>query len=387
MEEKLKRWRLILGKDADEKLGALGIGAELSDEERLMDSALASIYDETSGDAGAKSSQRQAGTGKSAPNIAKWLADVRKMFPDRVVSVIQSDAIQRKGLTQLLMEPELLSTVKPDIKMVSTIMALSAKIPETAKEQARELVRAVVKDIMKRLENDLRRAVTGALNRRNHSPIPSVSTMDIKRTITRNLKHYDRERKKLIPSSFYFFERARRHKEWTVILDIDQSGSMAESIIYASVMGAIFASMPSLDTHVIAFDTEVVDLTEVCRNDPVDVLFGVQLGGGTDINKSVQYCAELINDPKKTIFILISDLYEGGVEKALITKLENLHAAGVKTLVLLSLSDSGRPAYDEHLAKKIAALVIPCFACTPDMLPPLVEAAIKGKDLNGAARG
>ena len=385
---KLKKWRLILGKEADKALSGMSSGTDefaLSDEERIMDEALAAIYDETTAEGSSNSRAgkggKQGGIGKSAPNLAKWLTDVRKFFPENVVSVIQSDAITRKGLKQLLLEPETLKTIKPDISMVSTLMALNRQIPEKAKDSARELIKTVVDEIMKRMEQDLRRAVTGALNKKNHSPMPSLSGMDWKRTINRNLKHYNFDKRKIIPEKFYFFERTRKIKDWTVILDMDQSGSMANSIIYASVMGAIFAGISAIDTHVVAFDTEVVDLTDVCRNDPVDVLFGVQLGGGTDINKSVGYCSQFIENPRKSIFILISDLYEGGVEAGLLKKLDEMREAGVKVIVLLALSDEGVPAYDEVLGKKISNLGIPCFACTPDRLPELVEAALKGKDL------
>jgi hypothetical protein len=393
---KLKKWRLILGAECDKALSDMspeGGASLLSDEERIMDDALAAIYDDTTGftvsgqgsrggrGVGGGSGAGPGGIGKSAPNLAKWLTDVRNFFPEDVVSVIQSDAITKKGLKQLLFEPETLKTVKPDISMVSTLMAINRQIPEKAKDSARELIRAVVDEIMKKMEQDVRRAVTGALNKKSHSPLPSVSGMDWKRTISRNLKHYDIERKRIIPEKFYFFERTRKMKDWTVILDMDQSGSMAESIIYASVMGAIFAGIPSIDTRVVAFDTEVVDLTEVCRNDPVDVLFGVQLGGGTDINKSVGYCSQFIENPRKTMFILISDLFEGGVEAGLLRKLTEMHEAGVKAIVLLALSDRGVPSYDDVLGRKISAIGIPCFACTPDKLPELVEAALKGKDL------
>ena len=373
MEKTIKRWRLILGQDAQLK------SPELSKEESIMDAALAAIYDGGSGTDGAAT--RSAGLGPSMPNISKWLGDVRAFFPSDIVSVIQADAIERKGLTKLLFEPETLSQVKPDINMVGTLMALKGQIPSKSKETARELVKAVVDEIMKRLEQDLRRAVTGALNKKEHSPIPNLAGTDWKRTIRKNLKNYDKDTNKIIPERFYFFERVKRSKDWTVILDIDQSGSMAESIIYSSVMGAIFASMPALDTKVVAFDTQIVDLTETVRNDPVDMLFGVQLGGGTDINKSVGYCAALIENPKKTIFILISDLYEGGVEAGLLRKLAEMKESGVKCIVLLALSDSGKPDYDRDLAKKIANLGIPSFACSPDKLPMLVEGALKGHDL------
>jgi hypothetical protein len=297
--------------------------------------------------------------------------------------VIQADAIEKKGLKSLLFEPETLANIKPDISMVGTLLSLKGQIPEKSKNVARELVKSVVDEIMKRLEQDLRRAVTGALNKKEHSPLPSLPGTDWKRTIAKNLKNYDRKSQKIIPERFYFFERQRKSKEWTVILDIDQSGSMAESIIYSSVMGAIFASMPALDTRVVVFDTEVVDLTEIVRHDPVDMLFGVQLGGGTDINKSVQYCSAFIENPKKTMFILISDLFEGGVEAGLLRKLGEMKESGVKCLVLLALSDSGTPDYDRTLGQKIANLGIPCFACSPDKLPELVEGAIKGHDLMG----
>lgn len=371
----MARWRLILG---DEPKALSDV--VLDEEQSIMDAALSAIYD---GDTQGKGlGSKQGGKGSSSPNLAKWLTDVRTFFPQDIVSVIQSDAIERKGLTKLLFEPETLKNVKPDINMVSTLMTLKGQIPEKSKETARELVRTVVSEIMQRMEQDLRNAVTGALNKKEHSPISYIPALDWKRTIGKNLKNYDPERKLIVPEKFYFFERNRRQKDWTVVLDIDQSGSMADSIIYSSVMGSIFASMPALDTHVVAFDTEITDLTELCRNDPVDMLFGIQLGGGTDINKSVAYCQSLIETPRKTMFILISDLYEGGVRKGLLRRLGEMHDNGVKVISLLALSDGGKPDYDVNLAKEISKLGIACFACSPDRLPELVECAIKGFDLN-----
>ncbi|MDI9309764.1 MAG: VWA domain-containing protein [Limnohabitans sp.] len=375
-QNNLVRWRLILGEEA-EKLP----NCSLSDQQTLLDQTLDFIYHPINASGKGATGGKGAGKGSSSPNLAKWLVDVRNFFPEDVVSVVQADAIEKKGLTKLLFEPETLKHIKPDISMVSTLMSLSGQIPEKSKEHARELVRAVVDDIMKRLEQDLRRAVTGALNKKSHTPISNFSSTDWKRTINRNLKNYDPETKRLIPEKFYFFERTNKHKTWTVILDIDQSGSMCESIVYSSVMGSIFASLPALETHVVAFDTEITDLTEVCKNDPVDMLFGVQLGGGTDINKSVSYCQSLITNPKKTLFILISDLYEGGVRAGLLRRLNDMKDDGVTVITLLALSDSGKPDYDVQLAQDIAKLGISCFACTPDRLPELVECAIKGISL------
>lgn len=388
------RWRLILGSAGEERLAEYAGGAiSLTEEERIMDEALAAIYDDTTAEAAGTgtgtggSSRRGAGSGRSAPVLAKWLGDVRSLFAEDTVSIIQNDAMERKGWKQLLFEPELLATVKPDIQMVGTLMTLKGKIPEKTKDTARLLVKAVVDDLVRRMENDIRRAVTGALNRRQHTPLPSLSGIDWKRTIRRNLKHYDPERGILVPEKFYYFDRARKSKEWTVILDIDQSGSMADSVIWASVVGSIFASIPALSTRVVVFDTEVVDLTEACANDPVDMLFGIQLGGGTDIHKSVRYCEQFVEEPKKTLFILISDLIEGGSQAGLIRRMREMRESGVRTLCLLALSDSGKPYYDENVARQFARDGTPSFACTPAMLPALVEGALKGADLGELAKG
>lgn len=363
-----------------------GDGFALTAADQLMDEALAAIYDQSSENGGTGSNSRSAGkTGHGSFKLAKWLGDIRTLFNQEVVSVIQTDAIERKGLRELLLEPEILDSIQPDIEMVATLISLQGKIPERSKEAARRLVEAVVAEIMKRLQDDFRKAVMGAVNKRKHSPLPNLNGIDWKLTINRNLKNYHQELQKIIPERIFFYERARSANSWTVILDMDQSGSMAESIIYGSLVGAIFASLPVLKTRVVAFDTEVVDLTEQCANDPVEMLFGIQLGGGTDINKSVAYCEQFIQEPQKTIFILLSDLYEGGNEASLVKRLEGMHEAGVKVICLLALSDQGNPCYDVGLTKKISQFGIPCFACSPNLLPELIEGALNGMDLNRLA--
>ncbi|MCB1099947.1 MAG: VWA domain-containing protein [Verrucomicrobiae bacterium] len=382
---RLTRWRLILGRDSQQDLEQMG-ACNLSSDQQLMDEALAAIYDESAaGQSGSSSSARSAGLDSSSPKLAKWLGDIRTYFQEDVVSVIQHDAIERKGLKQLLFEPETLKSVQPNIQLVGTLMSLSGQIPERTKETARIVVRAVVDQIKTLLEQKIRQAVTGALNRNDHSPIPHAPSIDWKWTIGRNLKNYNKELGKLIPERVYFFSRAQRSNNWTVIVDMDQSGSMADSVVYGAVVGSIFASLPALDTRVVAFDTEVVDLTEKCGNDPVDMLFGVQLGGGTDINKSVAYCEQFISDPAQTLFILLTDLFEGGNQAQLVRRLGEMVASGVRVLCLLALSDSGVPMYDEHLARTLAKLGIPCFGCTPNKLPELVEGALRGGDLQALA--
>jgi hypothetical protein len=378
--DRYARWRLLLGKHANQGLCQLaGRSSLLDGDQGNLDEALGAIYgaDEDQGD---QPKKRGAGLGASAPRLAKWLGDIRSYFHKDVVSVIQKDAIEKKGLKQLLFEPETLGQVTPNVEMVGTLMAMKNMIPDRAKDAAREVVRAVVEEIMKRLRGGLEQAVRGSLDRSRHSPMRSLPNMDWMRTIRRNLKNYDRKRKVVIPETFHFFARQHRRREWNVIVCMDQSGSMADSVVYGGVTGAIFASMPALETHVVVFDTEVVDLTEKCH-DPVDLIFGVQLGGGTDINRAVGYCQGLIHDPRKTLFLLITDLFEGGNGRELVRRMEELTASGVRAICLLALADSGVPCYDGGMAKCFANVGVPCFACTPKMLPALLEGALKGQDL------
>ena len=376
--DRTQRWRLALGKRVDDRIRSCG-GSMLSREMSEIDGALGAIYD-VEEEAPPEGGTRSAGLGSSAPRLAAWLGDVRKYFQQDVVVVIQQDAIERKGLKQLLFEPELLSQVTPSVELVGTLLSLKGMIPDRTKETARQVVAAVVEEIRKRLQGAVEQAVRGALDRSRHQPIPSLPNLDWKRTIEANLKNYLPERRTLIPDRFHFFARQRRRREWNVIVCMDQSGSMADSVVYASVMGAIFASIPALETHVIAFDTEVADLTEQC-SDPVDLLFGVQLGGGTDINRAIGYCQTLIHDPQKTLLLLITDLYEGGNEQQLVRRMESMAQSGVRALCMLALNDSGVPSYDEGLAKRLAAVGVPCMGCTPGVLPEVLAGLLKGRDL------
>lgn len=349
----------------------------------MMDQALSAIYGggaESFGSGGPG-----GGRGPSAPRLAKWLGDLRSLFDQEIVAVIQNDAVERKGLKQLLLEPELLEHLEPDLNLASTLLMLKDHIPKRSKESARAFIRRIVEDIDRRLEQDLRRSVTAALNRRAHSPLPSAPTIDFKYTISRNLRHYDPTLKAIIPERVYFFDRSSRANRWHVILDIDQSGSMGESIIYSSIMACILASMQAVRTSVVAFDTQIMDLTELCQ-DPVDLLFGFQMGGGTDIAKSIAYCQTLVETPSRTLLFLISDLEEGGNRAGLLRRLEELKDSGVTVVTLLAIADGGRPYYDETTARHIAAMGIPCFACTPEQLPELLERALKRQELTPLRR-
>lgn len=383
--ERLKRWRLILGAESDNRFSQMqggpgGLG--LSPQDLLMDQALAAIYNQSS-EGGFGSSGRGAGRGPSNPQITRWLGDVRTLFEQDMVKIIQADAVERCGLKQLLFEPEMLEQMEPDVGMASTILMLKDQIPKASKESVREFIRKIVEELNRLLADDIRRAVTAAINRRQHSPIPSASALDFDNTIKNGLKNYNPQLKKIIPDHYYFFDRTTTSaaNKYTIILDVDQSGSMGESVIYSSVISCVLASMASLKTRIVAFDTKVVDLTEKC-DDPVDLLFGFQLGGGTDINQSVAYCQQFIEKPQKTLFFLVSDLEEGGNRAAFLRRMEEMKASGVQVVSLLAISDSGKPYYDANIAGRLAAMGIPCFACNPQMLPELLKRTLKGEDLS-----
>lgn len=378
-QKQAQRWRLILGPESQQQFCSNLPSFELDSEQLLIDSALGAIYGSQSGDGFG----RGGGKGPSNPRIAQWLGDVRTLFDKDLVKIIQGDAMSRCGLKQLVFEPELLENLEPDVNLASTILMLKDQIPKQSKESVRQFIKKIVEAINKLLEQDIRRAVTAAINRRIHSPIPSAASLDYKMTISRNLKNYNTQLKTIVPEHFYFFDRTSTTaaNKWTVILDIDQSGSMGESVIYSSIISCILASMSSLKTRIVAFDTNIVDLTEK-SDDPVDLLFGFQLGGGTDIDKSVAYCQQFVENPSKTLFFLITDLEEGGNRASLLRRIQELKESGVTVICLLAISGGGKPYYDAQMAQRVSGLGVPCFACNPELLPQLLECAFKGQDLS-----
>jgi Mg-chelatase subunit ChlD len=364
-DERLRRWRLILGGES-----ADGTGLQLSASDLGIDRALSALYD----------SERSGGLGSSSPNVARWLGDIRTYFPSPVVKMMQQDALERLNLRQMLLQPELLESVEADVHLVANLLSLSGVMPAKTKETARQVVRKVVEELEHKLANPLHQAVNGALNRAARNRRPRHNEIDWPRTIRANLKHYQPDYKTIIPESRIGFGRKRAALR-DIILCVDESGSMATSVVYAGIFGAVLASLPALKTSVVVFDTAVVDLTEEL-NDPVELLFGTQLGGGTDINRALSYCQGLVRQPHDTILVLISDLYEGGNREELLKRAATIMASGVQVIALLALNDQGRPSYDTNIAAAFAGLGIPAFACTPDLFPDLMAHAIQRLDLN-----
>jgi len=368
-EVRLRRWRLVLGDPAQE-----GCGVALAGDYARIDEALTALFDPDS------PGGLRGGSGASSPRVARWLGDIRQYFPASVVQVLQREALERLKIQSMLLQPEMLEAVQPDVHLVATLMSLRGAIPAKTRESARLVVRKVVEALMKRLEEPLRSAVSGALNRAERNRRPRLAEIDWNRTVRANLRHWQEELHTVIPETLVGYGRKSHRTQREIILCIDQSGSMAASIVYSSIFGAVMASLPAVRTRLVVFDTSVVDLTEEIQ-DPVEVLFGIQLGGGTDINRAVGYCQGLVREPRNTIMVLISDLFEGGVEKDLLQRASELIESGVQLIVLLALSDQGAPTYDRQIAAKLAALGAPSFACSPDAFPSLMAAAIRREDV------
>ena len=346
-----------------------GTGITLTQEEQRIDQSLEAVYN----------SDRRGGLGSSAPKVSRWLGDIREFFPQTVVQVIQRDAIKRLNITSLLTEKEMLETVVPDVHLVATLMSLSRVIPEKNKEMARQVVRKVVDELLRKLSAPTQQAVTGALNRSARRRNPRYNEIDWKTTITKNLKNYQPEYKTIIPEVRIGYGRKRKAMK-DIILCLDQSGSMGTSVIYSGIFGSVLASIPAVSTRMVVFDTAVVDLTDDLQ-DPVDLLFGVQLGGGTDITRALTYCQGVITRPQDTVLVLVTDLYEGGDAREMRKKFVSLVNSGVQLIVLPALNDDGAPSYDKSHAEFLANIGVPTFACTPDKFPDLMAAALSKQDI------
>ncbi len=375
-QERLRRWRLMLGKDAAEGMcaaGSSGGSVELTGADRGMDNVLEALYN----------SERSAGLGPSSPNVARWLGDIRTYFPTSSVQVMQRDALERLNLTQMLLEPEMLETIEADVHLVANLLSLSRVIPEGTKETARRVVRKVVEELERKLANAMVQAVRGSLNRAVRNYRPRANEIDWDRTIRANLKNYLPEKRTIIAEKLVGHGHKRSSLR-DIVLCLDQSGSMGTSVVYSGIFGSVLASIKAVSTRMVVFDTSVVDLTEDLQ-DPVDLLFGVQLGGGTDINRALGYCQQIILRPTQTILVLVTDLYEGGDNQQMLRRAAELVASGVQVVCLLALNDSGAPSYDHRNAQLLAGMGIPSFACTPELFPDLMAAAIQRQDLTSWA--
>jgi hypothetical protein len=369
--ERIRRWQLALG--ADEHTNGLG------ERDVRLHHALTALY----GDGGER--KGRGGLQGSSPRVARWLGDIREFFPASVVQVIQKDAFDRLGLRNMLHEPEFLASFEPDVHLVADLLSLGSAMPEKTKSTARAVIQRVVDELMSKLAQRTTEAIRGAINKQKRTNRPRHTDIDWSRTIRANLHHYQPDYKTVVPERLVGYARKTRIADLdNIVLCVDQSGSMATSVVYASIFAAVMASIPAVSTKFVVFDTVVADLTERLK-DPVEVLFGVQLGGGTDINRALAYVREMVTVPDKTHLILITDLYEGGDTPAMLSRAKEIVDAGINLIVLLALNDDGKPSYDQNHAQFLANLGCAVFACTPDKFPDMMAVALLRGDVRAWA--
>lgn len=360
-DQNLLRWRFVLGRFAEKKLPS-----QMDGRAQRLEKALDFLYGREYQGRGL----RDDGGGSLDPSqlsVPHWLSDVRELFPAETCETIEKHALDRYGMTELVTDPKVLEKLTPNVDLLKTMLTFRGMMKGEVLNIARKIIREVVEEIKRKIEPEVRQTLLGKLNRFRHSPLKVAQNFDWRATIRRNLKHYDPEKQKIIAQNLFFFSRVERRLPWDVILCIDQSGSMASSVIHSAVMAGILAGLPSLRVSLIVFDTSVVDLTQYV-DDPVEILMSVQLGGGTNIGQAMQYCESLISNPKRTVFVLVSDFMEGASPQIMFSICERMNEAGVTLLGLAALDGAAQAVYDRHAAEELAARGMEIAALTPKKL-------------------
>ena len=363
-ETSLGRWRLMLGKYAERQMPDCMTPAQ-----QRMSVAMERLYSREYRQRGVRQG-RQLGPGSLDPsqlNIPQWLGEIRELFPESTCQVITQHALDRYGMTELIKDPKTLADLEPSTELLASVLALKGQMDKAAMQEVRRLVRRVVEDIQRRLKHAIQQRVTGTRNRFQNSHLRSAQNFDAHKTIRRNLKHYDPQRRQLVVQRPYFFSRVRRHLPWEIILCVDQSGSIASSLIHSAVLAGAIAELPSMRVRLVVFDTSVVDLSEHVT-DPVEVLMSVQLGGGTNIGKAMGYCRTLVRDPKRTIVVLVTDFCEGADPRGLRQTIRGMKSDGCHLIGLASLDEGGGMWFDQQMASRLVADGMEIAAVTPTRL-------------------
>jgi Mg-chelatase subunit ChlD len=362
----LPRWRLVLGRYAGEPLG----GGGLSGRQLRMEHALDFLYSREYQGRGQRDDPHDLREGSLDPSqiaIPEWLSEVRELFPRETVEVLERHALERYGLRELVTDPEVLRKLEPSMDLLRVLLSFRGQLKGRVLDEARRLIRQVVEEIKARIEPEIRNAFVGRIDRFRRSRLQVARNLDWRGTIRRNLKHWDPERRQLLVEEIRFFSRRERRLPWTLVLCVDQSGSMAGSVIHSAVMAGILAGLPLLKVKLVVFDTSVVDLSGYV-DDPVEVLMSVQLGGGTDIGKAMAYCESLVEDPGRTVVVLVSDFCEGAAPGPLLATCRRLAEARVRLLGLAALDPEANPFYDRAMAERLAATGMEIAALTPRRL-------------------
>lgn len=360
------RWRLVLGKYAQSRLQpAMNNG--FNETNRRMDLALDYLYGREYQGRGLRKDLSAGSLDPSQLTLVKWLNEIRELFPKETIESIEKHALDRYGMSELLTDPKVLEKLEPNQQLLRTLLTLKGHLKGDVVHMARRIIRQVVEEIRRQLEVQVRQLLSGRLNRFSHSPLKISQNFDAKGTLRKNLKQFNVDRQQLVVEDILFFARNNRRLPWEIILCIDQSGSMVDSVIHSAVMAGILAALPAFNVKLVLFDTNIVDLSEHV-DDPVEVLMSAQLGGGTYIAQAVRYCSQLIENPHRTVFVLISDFCEGAPPSELINAVTKLAEDQVKLLGLASLDDQSNPVYDHHMADRLASCGMEIAALTPQKL-------------------
>ena len=371
----LTRWRLVLGKTADQH--GISIGDDDA-EARRIEELVGYLFAPPEGEGDARPKERTGGTGPGhAMNVPRWVDEVGQLFPRQAKEVMERELINRKGLRELMEKPEILERIEPNQELVKTLLTHRDLMNEKTRALARKVIAKVVEELKKKLKVQIEPAITGAIRRDKHSPRRVYRNLDLKRTVRRNLHNFDATSRKLLVDRLYFHAAERKSRPWHVIVAVDQSGSMLDSAIYSAVMASIFVELPAVRTSLFLFDTEIADLTDQVGQ-PVDVLLSIQLGGGTDITKALQYGYQLVRQPARTIVVLVTDFYEGRAERDLVNQVKEMAQAGIRMIGLGALGYDARPEYNKTTAAKCRKVGMDILSCTPEKLAEAMAHIIRG---------
>lgn len=369
---RMARWRLVLGKGAEDALGGLtGNMAE-------MEIALGFLYDREYGQGrNIRNEGRTGGIGDSVLSVPDWINQIHQLFPQKTIERLEKDALERYKLEEMVTNPDLLQRAQPSQTLLKAVLRTKHLMNDEVLALARELVRKVVQELMEELAREVQSPFFGAVDRRRRSYLKIAKNFDAETTIRRNLANYDPVSQRLFIKTPYFNSRVRRHvDQWQIIVLVDESGSMMDSVIHAAVVASIFWGIKSIRPHLCIFDTQVVDLTEHC-DDPVETLMQVQLGGGTDIGRAMNYAETLVETPDRCIVVLITDFYEGGAVQNLLSSTHRLTESGVTVLGLAALDQNANPSYDKRVAQQMVNLGAHVAAMTPGELAAWVAEKVK----------
>ena len=362
----MNRWRLVLGKDA-ERAGLALSPTGRTEDAAGAEAALAFLYED----------DRGGGSETSQLTVPGWIESVSELFPRQAKEVLERELVQRKGIHKILEQPELLERIEPNVELVKTLLTHKDLLTPKTRVLARKVIDRVVQELKKKLEIRVEQAITGAIRKDRHSPRRVFRNVDLKTTLRRNLKNWNQDRQKLFVDKVWFHAAERSKRPWHVIVCVDQSGSMLESAIFSSIMASIFAELPGVKTSLVLFDTQVVDLTNKV-GEPVDVLLSVQLGGGTDITRALEYCTTLVREPAKTILVLITDFYEGRPEADLLRAATRLADSNVRMVGLGALGYDAQPQYNRQTAGRLRKIGMDILVCTPERLAECMGKIIRG---------